>query len=192
MAPLIGLYSPAPQSGKSTLAMAMGPLSYNRVRFAGPIKAMLAALLFNAGVELELVERMLDGDLKETPSSYLQGKSPRHAMQTLGSEWGRNCLGSGLWVSAAIAEANNLRKRGLGVVIDDCRYENEADAITAAGGILVKVVRSGAVRCTEHSSEGALDGWPFDLVVHNDHRSAAAFIRDMAPRVDRLARSRRD
>ncbi len=189
MAPLIGLYSPAPQSGKSTLALALGPLGYNRVRFAGPLKAMLSALLLNSGASFELTQRMLDGDLKEAPSTFLQGKTPREAMQTLGTEWGRTMLGEGLWVSAAIGDANELRRQGLGVVIDDVRFPNEAEAVSAAGGILVKVVRRGAVRCTEHASEGALEGWPFNMTLANDAPSAEEFVGDVAWRVDQFARA---
>ena len=191
MAPLIGLYSPAAQSGKTTLAMALRAAGYNRVSFAGPLKAMLSALLVNAGATFQQTQRMLHGDLKEVPSSFLQGKTPREAMQTLGTEWGRKCIGPGLWVSAAIADANQLRRQGLGVVIDDVRFPNEADAVTAAGGIVVKVVRSGAVRCTEHASEGALDAWPFNLVVTNDAPSPEAFVDEWAFQVDALARGLR-
>ena len=54
---------------------------YSRVRFAGPLKAMLHAL--------GLTEADTDGAAKDQPADLLGGRTPRHAMQTLGTEWGR-------------------------------------------------------------------------------------------------------
>ena len=72
-------------SGKTTIAKHL-ELEYNyvRVRFAEVLKDMLLAL--------GLTEEEINGDLKEKPCSLLLGKTPRHAMQTLGIEWGRNLI----------------------------------------------------------------------------------------------------
>ena len=86
MAPLIGLYSPAPGSGKSTLAAAMFGHGWRVVKFAAPLKAMVAALLSKAGESTDVIERALEGDLKAQPMEALAGRSPRYTMQTLGTE----------------------------------------------------------------------------------------------------------
>ncbi len=44
-------------------------------------------------------EDKIEGSLKAKPCSLLAGKTPRHAMQTLGTEWGRNCIGDGFWIN---------------------------------------------------------------------------------------------
>lgn len=186
--PLIGLYSPAPQSGKSTIALALGEYGFNRVRFAGALKAMLYSLLFSAGENHETIDRMIEGDLKEVPSALLAGKTPRWAMQTLGAEWGRSCLGDTLWVGAAMGEVRHLRERGLGVVVDDMRYPNEAEAIRQAGGVLVRVERPSATVTSAHSSEGALDGLRFDLVLRNTYGSAEGFVEGELPKLLEKAR----
>jgi hypothetical protein len=61
---------------------------FARVRFAGPLKAMMAAL--------GCTNAEIDGDRKEVPCDLLGGKSPRWAMQTLGTEWGRKLIGDDL------------------------------------------------------------------------------------------------
>jgi hypothetical protein len=56
---LIALYSPAPQSGKSTLAEHLTQhRGYELVKFAGPLKDMLRCLLFDhCGIDHATVER---------------------------------------------------------------------------------------------------------------------------------------
>lgn len=119
---------------------------FKRVRFAGPLKAMMAA----SG----LSQREIDGDLKDLPCDLLGGKTPRWAMQSLGTEWGRNLISSDLWIRAwqkAVAAV----PAGVPVVVDDCRFPNEADAVVAAGGILVRIERPAVVKeGYQHSSEG--------------------------------------
>lgn len=188
LAPLVGLYSPAPGSGKTTLAAAMHGLGWRTVKFAGPLKAMLRAMLAEVGEDAAAIERMVEGDLKETPAPALAGRTPRHAMQTLGTEWGRECVAPDLWVRLFLRSAFLLRERGIPVVCDDMRFANEAATIRQAGGLLVKLVRPGAAgRPGGHASEGALCGLGFDLTVTNDHASAAALGRAEAPRVSAAA-----
>jgi hypothetical protein len=134
-------------SGKSTAALHLVKYhGWHRVRFAGPLKAMMAAL--------GLSEREIDGDLKEQPCALLGGCTPRHAMQTLGTEWGRDIIDPSLWIRAwqhALAQV----PADVNVVVDDCRFPNEAYAVRLAGGIIVRVEREGAGQSAAgHSSEG--------------------------------------
>ena len=50
----------------------------------------------------------------------------------------------------------------------DVRFPNEAEAITSAGGILVRVVRPGHETADAHPSETAMDGYPVHVQVVND------------------------
>ena len=54
------------------------------------------------------------------------------------------------------------------LAISDVRFPNEADAIRAFGGLVVRVERPGVGPINGHESEIALDGYDFDLVVVND------------------------
>src|SRR6185312_10034709 len=118
---------------------------FKRVRFAGPLKAMMAAL--------GLSHAEIEGDRKELPCELLGGKTPRWAMQSLGTEWGRNLIASDLWIRAwqkAVADV----PAGVPVVVDDCRFPNEAQAVQDAGGIIVRIERPGVVKeGYQHSSE---------------------------------------
>lgn len=134
-------------SGKSTAAKHLVDRhGFTRIRFAGPLKDMMRAL--------GLTEAEIEGDRKEIPCELLGGKSPRYAMQTIGTEWGRDMIASDLWIRAFNAALTKVPE-GMPVVVDDCRFPNEADAIVAAGGVLVRVVRPGAgAGAAGHSSEG--------------------------------------
>ena len=175
MAPLIGLYSPAPGSGKSTLAAAMAGHGWQVVKFAAPLKAMVSALLREAGEGEDVIARALEGDLKAQPLEALAGKTPRYAMQTIGTEWGRGAMASEIWVRLAMMRANRLRAARVAVIVDDMRFENEARAVQEAGGKLVRITRPDAARLAGHASEGALDGMAFDMEVSNTQGSGLAF-----------------
>ncbi|HEY1310828.1 MAG TPA: deoxynucleotide monophosphate kinase [Pseudolabrys sp.] len=120
---------------------------YSRVRFAGPLKAMLRAL--------GLSEDETDGAAKESACRLLGGKTPRHAMQTLGTEWGRQHISADLWILAWERAAAQYLDQGLPVVVDDVRFANEAAAIWSRNGVLIRIDRDtgGLVPCGGHASE---------------------------------------
>lgn len=132
-------------SGKSTAAAYLVKRhGYERVRFAGPLKAMMAAL--------GCTPEQIDGSEKELPCDLLGGKSPRHAMQTLGTEWGRDLITPDLWIRAWQAAVAKV-PAGVPIVVDDCRFPNEGEAVRAAGGVIVRIERPGAGTSSVHASE---------------------------------------
>ena len=124
-------------SGKDTAARVLESAGFVHLKFAGPLKAMLGAFMTWQGASSLIVERSLDGDLKEVPSPYLGDRSPRHAMQTLGTEWGRQMIAASLWTDALIAAARRCDK----VVVSDVRFPNEAAVIEGLGGRIYRVDR---------------------------------------------------
>lgn len=124
----------------------MSAHGFARVRFAGPLKDMCRAL--------GLSDREVDGDLKEQPCQLLGGKTPRWAMQSLGTEWGRNLIADDLWINAWRAACDRVPKSAKGIVADDVRFENEADAIRAYSSTakVVRIVR-GSRDAGDHASE---------------------------------------
>ncbi len=158
---MIGLTGPA-GSGKSEVATYLvNGHRFTPVKFAGPLKAMLKGFYRECGLEPCEIDRRIEGDLKEVPDPLLNGKTPRWAMQSLGTEWGRVCMGSDFWINAW---TKRVEKEDGVVVTDDCRFDNEAEAIYGIGGAVVKLVPKVQRRNTStHTSEA---GVSLELVTH--------------------------
>lgn len=164
-------------SGKDTCAdFLVEEFGYVKVALADPLKRMCWDVF--GFTEQQLWgpsqyrnvpdERFPKPQFEDGPVEYL---TPRHALQTLGSEWGRNCYND-VWIDYAIRTAKSIEKAhkyqepvyydqklGLcqesnpenyagpcphkGVVISDVRFRNEIDAIKKADGLVFRVIRSG-------------------------------------------------
>ena len=160
-------------AGKSTAAAHLvSKHGFQRVRFAGPLKAMMAAL--------GLTPNQIEGSEKETPCALLGGKTPRHAMQQLGTEFGRNLIDKDLWIrawQAALPATGN-------VVVDDCRFPNEAAAIQAAGGIIVRIERPGAGTSAGYQHSSETHALKASLTLDNGHSEANLRLQVDALRAD--------
>lgn len=133
------------QSGKSTCADYLERMGYRRIKFASPLKDMLRAL--------GLDEEHLEGELKEKPCDLLLGHTPRHAMQTLGTEWGRALIGQDLWRNIWSHRVMTALAQGINVVVDDLRHLNELEEVRNFPSVSIKVVRPGVGSAGTHSSE---------------------------------------
>ena len=146
---LIGLTGFA-GSGKSTVAEHLAyEHDYHRYAFATKIKAML-------GLGLGLTIEEMYGEKKTIPSARLGGKTPRYAMQTLGTEWGRQLIHPDLWCNLLMDQIR--REARLLVVIEDVRFPNEQAAIKALGGDVWWIVRDITYATATHASEQGLTG----------------------------------
>lgn len=165
-APVIGIWAPAPRSGKSTLAAVLAARGCLVRPFAGPLKAMLDALFIQAGYGPEL-RRALMNEKKDDPlPAPFKPHTARHLLQTLGTEWGRERIHSDVWVDTW--RAGLVGHDVTAFVADDMRFPNEAKAIRAVGGLTVKLMRPGLVYDGRHASEGGLADWDFDMTITND------------------------
>ena len=157
--PIVG-FTGFQESGKTTAAKWVAhQFGWRRMPMAGPLKTMLCAL--------GLDNRDINGDRKTAPNDLLCGKTPRHAMQTLGTEWGRNCIGPDIWVNAWKLKLRNWYGLDMvkGVVCDDIRFPNEVEAVKSMGGIVIRIDRPGK-RGDGHASE-QIDTLSVDHVVLN-------------------------
>jgi hypothetical protein len=153
---IIGFSGPA-GAGKSTAAKyLMQEHGFRLVKFAGPLKAMMRALLPE-----DDQNEWLEGALKETVHPDL-GCTPRHAMQTLGTEWGRNCIHPDLWINLA---RSDILDGGDDVVLDDVRFQNEYEMIKAIGGLVIEIRPKAITHRMSHASEIGCDK---DYVLYND------------------------
>jgi len=144
---LIGIAGPK-RAGKDTLARGLcAALELPQDSFAAPLREFIARIL---GWSLDELEAR-----KEDPVDWLDGVTPRHMMQTVGTEWGRSMIHGELWVRSL------LQRMAGGGVISDVRFANEAEEILKRGGVVIQVDRPGAGHADEHVSETPL---PDELV----------------------------
>lgn len=168
---LIGLAGAA-GCGKDTVAQFLCDThEFRQIALAEPIRKGIEVMF---GIPYEC---LIDRALKEQPLDQLCGKSPRQAMQTLGTEWGRYHLCLDIWLKVAqreidyqrkIAAANNLYLNG--IVISDIRFEGEAKWLRDQGGIIWHIERPNNpyATFTRHLSEVPILPLQNEPVILND------------------------
>lgn len=164
MKKLIGIYSPAAGSGKTTVARWLAEeRGYTIVPFAQTIKEMLHPMMVSLGCDHAEATDLLENKKQVVvPGAEV---SVRHMLRTLGTEWGRSCIHPQIWLRCWSERIQYYDK----VVVDDCRFRNEAELIKNLGGALWYVERPGVPKSFEHSSEGSLNDYEdFDCAVFNE------------------------
>jgi len=162
------------QHGKSTGARVLEKKGYKRIRFAEPIKDMLMAI--------GLTKEQVDGNEKAVPCSLLCGNTPRWGLQSLGTQWGRELIGESIWANITEARIRAVLLTGGKVVIDDCRFDSEAEMLSRLGAVIVRVERDsmqpkrswftkilfalGLKR--EHASEAGVSNRYIDITLKNN------------------------
>jgi hypothetical protein len=156
-------------SGKSTVARLLGG---KEISFAEPLKRFCQEVFAFTDEQVWGPSECRNAPDTRYPRADGGFLTPRHALQTLGTNWGRECY-ENVWVDLGIRRA--LACPEPLVVITDCRFVNEAKAVRAAGGEVWRVVRPGAGLAGAaglHPSEAEQESEPFsDLVtrtVFND------------------------
>lgn len=168
---LIGITGKA-GSGKDTISDALvESLSYRKIAFADTLKNMMCIMLNVSREELE------DRDFKESFPELLNGKSVRYAMQTLGTEWGRDNFGENVWVNITGNKILDLRSPSKsknyddGIVVSDVRFDSEANAIKALGGFIIEVSRENLSEVENHVSEKGIDESLIDVKFENKFKT---------------------
>ena len=136
-------------SGKTTVAKTAlaGRTDIVHFSFSDPMIEMMRAL----GVSDDIIN---DKSRWNEPLDILSGRTLRHAMQTIGTEWGRNQMHPDFWLNLAMCRAHGLATEGKHSFIDNVRFPNEFEAIDNAGGILIAIRRKNVVPKNEvHESE---------------------------------------
>ncbi len=181
MTNLIALSSPAPQSGKSTVAAILSQHGYKTEKFAAPLKAMLCEIYQCSPEKLEKDK----GEPKEVKLVWVDAltiacytgipladlvpltvgrvvHSIREAHQTIGADVIR-AIDPDWHVNQLLVRLNP----DVPTCVDDCRMENEAEAIRQRGGILIRVGRPGLAH-DPHPSETAMRQYFCDYTIVND------------------------
>ena len=153
---LVGLTGPA-GVGKTAVAREMQyRYGFVVVGFAGRLKQIVRELY-------DLSHEQVHGKLKEEVDGRY-GISPRQIMQRFGTEVGRTIF-EDTWTQALQQDLDMMRANGLTrFVIDDLRFENEAQWVRANGGHVYELARAGIHYGQNHPSEIGVQA---DDVVYN-------------------------
>jgi len=156
---LIALYSSTLGSGKSTVAnFLVQSHGFALLSFASPIKSMTNVLLTEFGYSPDEAYHMTHVTKNAPVPELASTIDVRQLLQTLGTEWGRQCIHPDIWLRCWLSRYLVLSADGAtNIVVDDVRFENEASLISRLGGHLWKVERPNEASMSTHSSEGGLD-----------------------------------
>lgn len=179
------------------------PHSWQIKKFAGKLK-QIASMLTEIPVEnfedQEFKKQPLDRNWTYETDVPGYGKqwvemTVREFLQKLGTEAIRDGLHQNAWVNALFADYKPVIYKIADLIVDssqekdkypnwiitDTRFPNEAEAIKARGGVVVRVERGfddldlGPIQMriqrdpsTLHASETGLDDWKFDYVINNN------------------------
>lgn len=153
-------------AGKDTLASVLTERNFYNAKMAEPLKNMLRSIYRETGMDHDMIERKIEGDLKEIPCKILCGRTPRYAMQKLGDEW-RRMIGNDLWTNLWRNKVIRFLKEGVPVVCTDIRYLAEAEVVEELGGVMIRVERPGLESDDNHVSETEMDQIQVDYSIGN-------------------------
>lgn len=157
---IIGLNGVA-RAGKDTVAGILHDLyGYTPISFSDILNRALVALnpiVDTSGTRYaNYVETLGYEEAKEIPEV-------RRLLQAMGTEVGRNLLGTDIWVEALF---KNLPEGK--VAITNVRFPNEANSVWGRGGVVWRVTRPGFEPSNGHISDTALDDYKMDAYIANN------------------------
>ena len=187
---LVGLVGKK-RSGKDTAADILRRMdNYRPMAFAAALKEALLLMdpLVNDGLRLSHFVNLLGWEGAKTRPEV------RRALQRFGDA--ARYLDEGIFVERTMVEVDRLIDNGRRVVISDVRRHNEADAIRAAGGVLIRLVRPQTATLDRHPSETETVEMDVHAQIQNDSdldtlaRRLALALRVWHPDTDALIAER--
>lgn len=173
MRTIIGLYSPAPRSGKGTAAgeitrqLTAAGLKVRTFKFADCLKRMLAVFISYQRPDMsnEDVWEHLEGPRRTEP--IVCGKSARDLMIALGTHFGRERVGQSVWVGGVDAQVKASSAEVC--VFDDLRFPAEYDYLADledkdTAVVLIRLEREDSPEAGT-ACEGLLEDRAFDYTI---------------------------
>jgi hypothetical protein len=116
---------------------------FSKLSFADPVKDA-ASDIFGWDRDLLQGDTQESREWREKPDKFwsdIFGEpfTPRHALQQIGTEIGREYFHPDIWLGSLRKRYDALQRKA--AVIDDCRFPNELDFIRSIGGKLIIIER---------------------------------------------------
>lgn len=154
------------RTGKSTIAKEVAyRLDHFVVKsFADGVRKGLAG---STGLPVEL---FYDQEAKEEPLGGPWDMTLREGLQEFGMAL-REHIDRDFWADCMAMRIEEAARSGKRVIIDDCRFPNEADMVREKGGLVVGLRRPGVELDDDHASETAMaDNWRDMIDLELDNR----------------------
>jgi len=178
--PIIGLAGPA-GVGKTTAAKWLQrSADYKLISFANPLKESLVVL---TGLDLSW---FTDQDKKEREIPWIPNITPRKLMQLFATEFIRDVICHDFFIQRMQQQISQLMRNGISLVIDDVRFDNEANLIRENDGVIVHLQRNFTpkIDSKSHASEKGVSIQSEDYVLNiPDHSTELAFYRFMCTNI---------
>lgn len=142
---IIGLMGKA-GAGKTVTALALQGIDIRKIsilNFAGPLKEAAQGLFL-------LNDAQLYGKLKDEIDSRW-GMTPRRMLQKLGTDCIREIIDPHFWLKRMVMSIDSSPAKV--IVIDDVRFQNEAELVLEEGGFNCVIRRDGLTVDDKHPSE---------------------------------------
>ena len=170
------------RAGKDTAADYFADHGYHKIGFSDPLYEMLAPFLGLTVMQLhKLKERQ--AKMLAIGERILPQFDVRYLLKTLGTEWGRDCVGSHIWAEFAYRKWLIMNRRGQldYFVFRDWRFESEYDYFAAKIGrqhiFRVKITRDDCQSQVGHRSEDEIALLPCDWLVENNATVAELYTK---------------
>ncbi len=108
--------------------------------------------------------------------------TPRHVMQQLGTEWGRDVIDPEIWVILTDRRIDTLDK----AVVTDVRFPNEEAYVRQKKGLFLRVDRANLKPDLTHVSEQSVRDFKVDAEIENDKSIEALRARVLSEYFDWL------
>jgi hypothetical protein len=175
---IIGLTGPK-NCGKSTIAKYLvTKYGYQVTSFADPVRAMLAVLL----PHIKDPDELKDQETKLMVSKWLNCKQVRRGLQTIGTEWGRKCMGKNFWINHwEMRHKKYFDQPDPRVIIDDVRFDNEASFIhgNLTGVVIYLNPGERAGSQDSHASEAGVSDTLIDTTINTERPDPARALAEL-------------
>lgn len=124
-------------AGKTTFANYLIEEGFEEITFAQPVKKIVEIVY---GFDYDILLAKTQSTRQKRDELIIDGYNARTRMEQVGTMF-RN-VEPNTWINVAKRKINELYTKGKNIIVTDCRYKNEIDAIRKLGGKIIVIYRN--------------------------------------------------